>query len=91
MGIATVTRWMERHGLKLACHKTQAIVLKGPRKRENITLTCGDSSIKPSKHLKYLGITLTDNECFGKHMTDEPPKKQRRGWPPWVEHRRTHV
>ncbi|KAG5886344.1 hypothetical protein JTB14_000448 [Gonioctena quinquepunctata] len=76
MGSATVTRWMERHGLKLACHKTDAIVLKGPRKRKGITRTYGDSSIKPSKHLKYLGSTLIDNGSIGEHIRRTSKKSE---------------
>ncbi|XP_072384369.1 uncharacterized protein [Diabrotica undecimpunctata] len=59
---------MSQHGLKLAEEKTEAVILKGPRKRENVIFECGSTEITPKKCVKYLGVTLHTNGSWGEHL-----------------------
>lgn len=63
-----ICRWMDRHELSIAEHKTEAVVLKGPRRREHIDLHIKGTVIKPSKSVKYLGIVLDGSRSFGEHI-----------------------
>lgn len=63
-----INDWMKKNHLTLAPQKTQAIVLKGPRKRDNIAIRLAGVEIRPSKSLKYLGIHLDVQMTFGTHI-----------------------
>lgn len=60
--------WMEFHQLELAPHKTEAVVLKGPRRREGVACRLKDIEIRPKRAVKYLGVLLDDNGSFGEHI-----------------------
>ncbi|XP_072400594.1 uncharacterized protein [Diabrotica undecimpunctata] len=59
---------MNDRGLVLATEKTQAIILKGPRKREGVWFEYEGVRIVPSRCVKYLGITLHENGGFDEHL-----------------------
>lgn len=59
--------WMTKHGLQIAVQKTEAIVLKGPRKR-NIRFNLRGQEISCVKQTKYLGVVLDDKLIFGPHV-----------------------
>lgn len=63
-----INDWMLENKLRLAPHKTEAIILKGPRKREGITVEMAGVTIVPKKNLKYLGIHLDTQRKFGEHV-----------------------
>ncbi|KAG5864290.1 hypothetical protein JTB14_035932 [Gonioctena quinquepunctata] len=59
---------MERNHLRLAPHKTDAVILKGPRDREGIQFTTGDATVTPQRHIKYSGIWIDDKLNFKVHI-----------------------
>lgn len=63
-----ISEWMERNDLTLAAEKTEAIILKGPRKRDNLNLRVLGKTINPSKTVNYLGIILAEKMLFGEHI-----------------------
>ncbi|KAG5863818.1 hypothetical protein JTB14_009373, partial [Gonioctena quinquepunctata] len=68
IAIEIVENWMEENSLTLAKHKTETVVLKGPRNKDNIVIRTGETSLQPVKHLKYLGITLSENGDYREHI-----------------------
>nr|CAH7734770.1 unnamed protein product [Callosobruchus chinensis] len=61
--------WMRQHLLELAPDKTEAIILRGSRRRrEQVTFQLRGQNIIPSKSLKYLGVTLDCEGTFGEHL-----------------------
>lgn len=73
-----ITRWMEVRDLKIAVHKTEAIILKGPRKREDIIFNLGNVCIKHKKVIKYLGIWLDHNMLFANHVKETISKAEKK-------------
>lgn len=73
-----VKEWMERNSLELAPQKTEAIILKGPRKsRDDIVIKLAGVEIKPKKSIKYLGIHLDVQRNFGVHVKETTAKADR--------------
>ncbi|KAG5871196.1 hypothetical protein JTB14_014454 [Gonioctena quinquepunctata] len=70
--------WMKENGLTLAKHKTETVVLKGPRNEDNIVICAGETSLQPVKHLKYLGITLSENGDYREHIRRAAKKTEGR-------------
>lgn len=66
--IEKIRKWMMNYQLKLVPEKTEALLLRGKQKREEVTFTVEDITIRPSKTLKYLGITTGDRGTFSKHL-----------------------
>lgn len=60
---------LEKMGEKLevAEHKTEALILKGPRKRQGITFRVGRGIIQHQKKIKYLGVVVDNKMMFGQH------------------------
>ncbi|KAG5862358.1 hypothetical protein JTB14_030581 [Gonioctena quinquepunctata] len=69
---------MEKNGITLAKYKTETVVLKGPRNKDNIVIRAGETSLQPVKHLKYLRITLSENGGFRKHIRGAAKKIEER-------------
>ena len=63
-----IGRWMQRNGLQIAPHKTEAIIFRGPRRRHDVNIVIDSERILPKKHLVYLGITLDERLTFGEHV-----------------------
>lgn len=63
-----INRWMTRNDLEMAHEKTEAIILKGARRRENLNFVINGKRIVPVKHMRYLGVTLDENLSFAEHV-----------------------
>lgn len=63
-----IKEWMEHKNLEIAPQKTEAILLKGSRKRESISFEVAGQKVRPQKYVKYLGITLDERLTFGEHV-----------------------
>lgn len=81
---AEIKKDLEHWGIEVNAGKTQSMICRPKGKRRgrtkrfgNGTLTLGEVSIRPSKHLKYLGVTFSKNLSFDKH-TREMCKKGKR-------------
>ncbi|KAG5859441.1 hypothetical protein JTB14_035350 [Gonioctena quinquepunctata] len=62
---------MERNHLRLAPHKTKAVIMKGPRDREGIQFTIGDTTVTSQRHIKY----WIDNKLYFKEHIRKVTKK----------------
>lgn len=62
-----IARWTKRNNLEIAPHKTEAIVMKGPRRREGVRFRLDRVEIACSKAIKYLGIMIDTSMLFGQH------------------------
>lgn len=69
---------IDQLGLKLAEIKTEASILKGPRKREHIASRVGDSKLVPTKTAKFLGVTFDSRGFFGPHVAKVVEKAKNR-------------
>ncbi|KAG5877231.1 hypothetical protein JTB14_019958 [Gonioctena quinquepunctata] len=69
---------MGENDLTLAKQKTETVVLKGPRNKDNIVIHAGETSLQPAKHLKYLGITLSENGDYREHISRAAEKTKER-------------
>ncbi|KAG5873570.1 hypothetical protein JTB14_009650 [Gonioctena quinquepunctata] len=89
IAIEIVENCIEENGLTLAKHKTETVVLKSPRNKDNIIIRAEETSLQPVKHLKYLGITerewrlgkkirknIHNIEDHAKYQRTEQPKKK---------------
>ena len=63
-----IDRWLKMHYLELAPEKTEAVILKGKRNWGNIEFKIKNTTITPSKSIKYLGIILGNFLKFGNHI-----------------------
>lgn len=63
-----INRWMVERGLKLAPQKSEAIILRGPRKRDHIKIHIDGVEIPTKRAIKYLGVHLDDLGTFGPHV-----------------------
>lgn len=63
-----ISTWMRSHKLTLAPDKTEAVLIRGMQKRQQITLRLEGVNIRPAKSLKYLGIIIDESLTFGKHI-----------------------
>lgn len=73
-----IVEWLSQHRLELAVQKTEAIILKGPRKRYHIRFLLNGTVIKPNKTLKYLGVHLNNWNYFGTHVRETVQKAENR-------------
>lgn len=70
----TINEWMDTNKLSLAPTKTEAVILKGPRKRTGVAISLAGVQIVPSKSLKYLGIHFDVQMNFGVHVRETAVK-----------------
>lgn len=66
--LEAIRKWMIDNKLEIASSKTEALIIKGPRKREDIIFTIGGSAVHPQKFMKYLGVWLDDKQRFNQHI-----------------------
>ncbi|KAJ8964235.1 hypothetical protein NQ314_005064 [Rhamnusium bicolor] len=64
--------------IKLAPQKTEAVLLKGPRKKEKVNFTLRDTIITPGGAVKYLGITIDARGSYGPHIINVAKKAENR-------------
>jgi len=67
MAFGIVTEWMQKNGLTLAEHKTEAIVFTTRFTQKNINVRCGNTTMNSSNRIKYLGLTLDPKLSFKEH------------------------
>ena len=53
-----ISRWMDTVGLKLAEHKTEAVLITSRKRIETITLQVGNHEITSQPYLRYLGVMI---------------------------------
>lgn len=63
-----VDTWLITHKLSLAPEKTEAILLKGHRNKQEIKFKVQNEEIRPGRKLKYLGVMLDVQGTFGEHV-----------------------
>nr|CAI5850898.1 unnamed protein product [Callosobruchus analis] len=77
--LGRIDKWMQDHHLELAPEKTEAVILKGSRKkRAFVKFNIKGILIKPSKSLVYLGISIDNEVCFGEHIKRATEKAQKK-------------
>ncbi|XP_023310320.1 uncharacterized protein LOC108917090 [Anoplophora glabripennis] len=70
--------WIEQHDLELAAQKTEAVIMKGPRKRKHLRFTIGGMEITPCKALRYLGVVIDEGGTFGEHLEKAVNKTEKK-------------
>ena len=63
-----VQRWMYSAGLKLADHKTEAVLFSSRKQLETITLDVGRCAITSQPYIRYLGVMLDSRLSFKQHV-----------------------
>lgn len=76
MCLEQISRWMQDHGLALAPHKTEALIMKGKRKRDHISFILEGVRIVPTKTVKYLGVVIDERRTFGAHVQSATKKRK---------------
>ena len=66
--VRTVRQWLATVGLRLADHKTEAVLVTSRKVRESITLTVGECEVTSKPSLKYLGIQIDARLRFDEHL-----------------------
>ena len=67
-GLLLIKRWMDSRGLKLALHKTEAVLMTDRRVFYKPVIRLGNETIEWSKQLRYLGVELDHKLSFGPHI-----------------------
>lgn len=73
-----IDNWMRDHHLELAPQKTEAVILKGKRKRDGVYFRLRNTEIKPTNSVKYLGITIDQKMTFGEHIAGALEKAEKK-------------
>lgn len=68
MCLTQISTWMSSHGLALAPNKTEAIIMKGKRKRDHVSFILDGVRLVPAKTVNYLGIVIDERGTFGAHV-----------------------
>nr|CAH7762819.1 unnamed protein product [Callosobruchus chinensis] len=77
--LARIVIWIENNRLSLSPEKTEAIILKGPRKKNiHWQLRVLGVNINPVRQLRYLEVVLDDKRTFGPHIKHVVEKADRR-------------
>lgn len=63
-----IFRWMEERNLEMALHKSEVIVLKGPR-TSRIKINIDSAAFEPMKEVNYLVVRLSRNMEFSRHIS----------------------
>lgn len=70
--------WMRANALELAPGKTEAVIMKGPRRRVHIRFHLRDKEVMPSRAVRYLGIKMDDKGNYKEHLCRVVRKAERR-------------
>lgn len=76
--IRRIERWIKKHALKLAPHKTEMMILKGSRNKDQIKIRISDIEVGHSTRIKYLGIVLDEALSCRAHVSYVIQKAQKR-------------
>lgn len=68
VAILIIESWMSENHLKLAPHKTEAVILKGERNRNGVVFHIMGMPFAPQKSVRYLGIWLDEKLSFKEHI-----------------------
>ena len=63
-----IKRWMDSRGLKLALHKTEAVLMTDRRVFQKPVIRLANEVIEWRKQLRYLGVELDYKLSFGPHI-----------------------
>lgn len=77
VALSKICTWIELQELNIAEQKTEAIILRGQRKRDSITFKIKGTIVRPSKQVKYLGITLDQQLTFREHVKKTVQKAEK--------------
>lgn len=72
-----IHRWMETNQLKLAPAKTEALVVRGSRRKVDVSFVLDGVTIIPTRKLKYLGIWLDSELSYKEHLKQAVMKGER--------------
>ncbi len=61
---AKIRWWMDTVGLKLAEHKTEAVLITSRKQVETITLQVGNHELISQPYLRYLGVMIDNRLNF---------------------------
>lgn len=78
VNLKRINVWMETHKLQLAPEKTEAVILRGKRARQNVSFNLGGVKITPKPSIKYLGVHFGANGSFAAHITKTAVKAEKR-------------
>lgn len=67
--IASATDWLEKVGLKIAAHKTEAVLLSSRKTVECMQVTVNGTQVASTEALKYLGVLIDRRLSFKNHAT----------------------
>lgn len=67
-GLFLIKRWMDSRGLKLALHKTEAVLMTDRRVFRKPVIRLSNEIIEWKKQLRYLGVELDHKLSFGPHI-----------------------
>lgn len=70
--------WMEDHHLTLAPEKTEAVLVRGGRRRNHVAFTLNGTAVTLKKTVRYLGVTFDSRGNFGSHITQTAEKGQKK-------------
>lgn len=74
----SIHRWMEQNKLSIVPEKTGLVILYGPRARRQFKFKLNGTIIAPTKHLKYIGVTISENFYLAQHVKDVVEKAGKR-------------
>nr|CAI5864374.1 unnamed protein product [Callosobruchus analis] len=70
LALEIVSKWMKENNLKLAPHKSEAVLMKGARRKtENLAFELNGAQIKPTNAINYLGVTIDAHGTYDPHFT----------------------
>lgn len=68
LALNRINEWIKSKDLKLAPHKTEAVVLVGRQKLKTLEIQIENTHIITVETLKYLGVTFSRNNSMAKHV-----------------------
>lgn len=74
--IFLIEEWMQRARLKLAPHKTEAVVLVGRRKLQEIEFEVEGVNTRTTEVVKYLGVSFARNMRMNQHLLGAAKKAE---------------
>ncbi|KAH8293202.1 hypothetical protein KR044_011996, partial [Drosophila immigrans] len=66
--VKAVRDWLEGVGLRLAEHKTEAVLVTSRKKVEFVNIVIGDTTIRSQATMTYLGVKVDNRLNFRAHL-----------------------